>query len=371
MIVPFYKHPLSSDEKNAIIRVIDSPFLTTGPEVARFQTDFAAYYNDGRDCVATNSWTSAAYLCLKYWNVGIDDEVIIPAITFVSCANIVTHTGAKLVLADCDQATGLVKIDSIISKITDRTKVIMIVHLFGSIVELGPLKLICDAKGIKILEDCAHSVESKYGSILPGTQGDAACYSFYATKNLACGEGGALTSKDLSLIEFALQNRLHGMNKSAINRYTSGYEHYDVSYPGYKSNLPDLLAALLNVQLPKLDARRDIRETLCSYYEERLTQGGVDFVPQKSQSARHLFAILAPEGKRDVWIEKLKQSGVGVAVHFRAIYQLSLYKDLGNEFELQGSESYANRTISIPLYLSLDRAEQDYILESILQLRNL
>ena len=371
MIIPFYKHPLSLDEKNAILKVIDSPFLTTGPETSLFQSNFENYYGDGRKCIATNSWTSAAYLCLKYWGVKLGDEVIIPAITFVSCANIVTHTGASVVLADCEPDSGLVKIESIINKITERTKVIMIVHLFGSIVELGVLKKICEERNIKILEDCAHSVESKYKNILPGSQGDAACYSFYATKNLACGEGGAITTKDLNLLEFALQNRLHGMNKSAINRYTSGYEHYDVSYPGFKSNLPDLLAALLNAQLPKLDARRERREDICTYYEEQLSEAGIDYVRQTCQSARHLFAILSPIGKRDIWIEKLKEAGIGVAVHFRAIYQLSYYKFLKGELDGSDSESYADRTISIPLYLALERDEQNYILQNIIKLKNL
>ena len=192
-----------------------------------------------------DSWTNAAIGILKSLNLKKNDEVIIPSLTFVACANVVEIAGAKVVFADVDPKTLLLSIDDCLKKITSKTKVIMPVHLYGNLFNTKKLRNKIHKK-IKIIEDCAHTFYGKYSNDqLVGHYADFSVFSFYATKNITCGEGGAIitNNKNIELIKSILIN---GMTASAHNRFTGNkYNSWDVKKPGFKGNLSDINASLL------------------------------------------------------------------------------------------------------------------------------
>jgi dTDP-4-amino-4,6-dideoxygalactose transaminase len=370
MKVEFFRHNIDEDDIEELATTLRSPFLTTGPRTAAFEEKFARRLGLGGS-VGCMSWTSAAFLVLRAWGVGPGDEVILPPMTFVSAAHIVLHCGATPVFADVEPATGNLDVDRAGEAITERTRVLMPVHLYGQMADMRGLRTLADRHGLRILEDCAHAIESTRDGYGPGQLGEVACFSFYATKNLACGEGGAAASNDAELLERLKRLRLHGMDKSAADRYHARYNHWDVTELGFKANLSDVQAALLVRQLDKLDERWKRREEIARFYESRFEEAGIDFprVLPGSKSARHLFTIWAPRGRRDAVLAALQEAGVGVAVNFRAVHLLRYYAETFGYRPGRHpvAEEIGDRTITIPLYPKLGDAEVEYVAERVVE----
>lgn len=373
MKVPFYQHDLSTAEIQNITNVINSPMLTTGKYAKEFEEKFPAFLQLDPTlygCVTTSSWTTAATMVLRYWGVGAEHDVLLPAITFVACANIVRNVGANPVLVDVDERTGLICQDDLLSKITDRTRAVMVVHLYGNMVQLSEDALTAlNKRNIKILEDCAHSVESStVDNVTPGLQGDAACFSFYATKNLTCGEGGAVVSRDTELLDFIRRDRLHGMSQDAMSRYTDGFKHYNVSHPGLKANLPDILACLLIPQLDTILSRRQKRESIVSLYETRLQDAGYTFVPSvTARNARHLMIAKVPPKQRDKILFGLQAEGIGVAVNFKPVYSYSPHTELKTGSSDWIADEFGSSIITLPLYSSMTHVQVHYVVDSLIK----
>jgi UDP-4-amino-4-deoxy-L-arabinose-oxoglutarate aminotransferase len=317
------------------------------------------------------SWTAGAFLVLKSWGVGPGDEVIVPGMTFVSSANVVCHCGATPVFVDSERSTGNIDVDLVAAKITPRTKAIIPVHLYGHMVDMHALRELADRHGIKVLEDAAHCIEGTRDGLRPGVLGDAACFSFYATKNIASGEGGAIATNDVTLAEELMLYRLHGMSKSAADRYTARYQHWDMELLGYKANMFDIQAALLIPQLARIDAVRKRKEEICRRYERAFAAAGIEFpqVLPGAVSARHLFTIWAPRGRRDEMLGRLQERGIAVAVNFRAIHLLKYYREHhgGREGQLPVAEEIGDRTITIPLYSKLTDEEVDFVIDGVVR----
>lgn len=368
MKVEFYRHNIGEQEIASVAETLQGVFLTTGPKVKRFEQEFAAYLGVKR-ALGVTSWTTGAFLVLKAWGIGPGDEVIVPALTFVSSANIVCHCGATPVFADSDPATGNLDLDLIEKLITPKTKAIIPVHLYGHMVDMRKLRTLADQHGLRILEDAAHCAEGLRDGYRPGHLGDAACFSFYATKNLTCGEGGGIATNDEKLAEKLLLYRLHGMSKSAADRYHAKYQHWDMELLGYKANMFDIQAALLLPQLPQLDSVRNKREEICRRYAQAFTAENIEFpkIFPGVVSARHLFTIWASRGRRDEMLDRLQALGIGVAVNFRAIHLLKYYREtMGcKPGDLPVAEEIGDRTITLPLYPRLTDAEVDYVIQSV------
>lgn len=369
MKVEFYRHNLGEEEIASVVDTLKGVFLTTGPKTKQFEQEFASYL-DVKRVLGVTSWTNGAFLVLKAWGVGPGDEVIVPAMTFVSTANVVCHCGATPVFVDSDPTTGNLDLDHLEQKITARTKAIIPVHLYGHMVDMRKLRAVADRHGLKILEDAAHCVEGMRDGCRPGNLGDAACFSFYATKNLACGEGGAIATNDENLAEKLLLYRLHGMSKSAADRYHAKYQHWDMELLGYKANMFDIQAALLLPQLPRLAGLRDRREAICQRYAHAFESECIAFpqVLPGAVSARHIFTIWAPPGRRDVMLERLQALGIGVAVNFRAIHLLAYYRETWGckPGDLPVAEKIGDRTLTLPMYPQLTDAEVDYVIQSVI-----
>ncbi len=367
--VEFYRHSLQKEDIDEAVKVLNSLFLTTGPVTQAFEEKLANFLGRER-ALCVSSCTAGLFLSLKALDIGPGDEVITTPMTFIATANVILHAGAKPVFVDVEPETGNIDLNRVEDAITDKTKAVIPVHLYGQMVDMKGLSALCEPRGIKIIEDAAHSLESERDGIKPGQLGDTASFSFYATKNLTCGEGGAVVTDSIELYEKIKKLRLHGMSKSAAERYTKKYRHWDMELLGYKANLPDILSALLINQIDRLEQQLARREEICRRYEEAFSQiDGIDFpkVLPNSRSARHLFTIWVPRGLRDRTLEQLQERNIGVAVNFRAIHLLKYYREnFGfKEGDFPIAEEIGDRTISLPLYPSLEDREVDYVIEAV------
>ena len=368
--VEFYRHSLTESDITAAADVLRSVFLTTGPRAATFEKAFAEHLGV-HNVVSMSSCTSALFLSLTALGIGPGDEVITTPLTFVATANAILHTGATPVFVDVEPETGNLDVSRVAEAITSRTRVIIPVHLYGLMVDMRALSHLCRRRGIIIIEDAAHAAEAERDGVRPGQLGQAACFSFYATKNLTCGEGGAVATQDAAMAESLRRLRSHGLSKEAASRYnTDRYQHWDMMELGYKANLSDIQAALLVGQLPRLDAQLARREAIAKKYEEAFADlPGVDFprVPSGARSARHLFTIWVPPEMRDEALRGLGERGIGVAVNYRAMHLSSYY--VARFGFVRGSfpvaELIGDRTITLPLYPSMTDEDVETVIAAV------
>ena len=365
MKVEFYKHPLGEDEIAGLAEVIHSTFLTSGPKTKEFEALFAGYMS-AKYCVGVTSWTMGGFIGLKALGIGEGDEVITTPMTFMATANIIIEAGATPVFVDVEADTGNIDCNLIEAAITPRTKAILPVHLYGQMCDMRHMSAIAKKHGIAILEDAAHCVEGTRDGIKPGELSDMAVFSFYATKNLASGEGGAITTNREDLYEKLMQLRQHGMNKSAADRYSARFKHYDMEELGYKCNMFDIQAALLLPQMPRLEERLRKREEICQKYERAFAGvEGIDYPKTLAnvKNAHHLFTFWVEPELRDEMLSELQDRGIGVAVNFRSVTRLTYYK---THFDVpDGTFPHAERigdsTITLPLYTKLKDEEIEYV----------
>jgi UDP-4-amino-4-deoxy-L-arabinose-oxoglutarate aminotransferase len=365
--VDFYRHGLGQEEAEAVKDVLDTLFLTTGPVCARLENALVDYLNAGH-AVSVSTGTAALELALKALDIGDGDEVITTPMTFIATSNACLYVGAKPVFVDVEPDTGNLDAALVEAAITPRTKALLPVHLYGAMCDVRALRDICDRHGLKLISDCAHALESKRDGLGSADLVDAACYSFYATKNLSCGEGGAIVTPHAEVAERLKSLRTHGMSKGAADRYSGSYQHWDMIELGRKANLPDLLAALLLPQIPKLDGLLARREAIANRYEKSFSaMPEVDFpkVPEGSVSGRHLFTIWVP--RRDEFIQGLQERGIGVAVNYRAVHLLSYYqKSFGfKPGDFPNAEYIGDRTISLPMYPGLSDREVEQVIQAV------
>ncbi len=369
MKVDFYRHNLGHSELGAFSETLNNIFLTSGPKTKEFEELFATYLRVNHS-ITVSSWTTGAFLVLKAWGVGPGDEVIIPSLTFISCANVVEHCGAHPIFVDCDPDTGLIDLDAVKKAINPNTKVVMPVHLYGQMVDMKALRLIADDAGIKVLEDSAHCIEGHRDGIRPGQLGDAAVFSFYATKNLTCGEGGAIATNAPDLAEELKVLRLHGMDKSAADRYTNLYSHWDMIKLGYKSNLSDLSSCLLLTQMKRIDEIAEKRKQIYELYCSKISSLNLAIPKIESGvvSANHLFTIWVPETiKRDDVLLGLQSNLIGVAVNYRPVHQMTYYQ---NKYQfadgyLRNAERIGSSTISLPFFTDISKTEVNYVCDKL------
>jgi UDP-4-amino-4-deoxy-L-arabinose-oxoglutarate aminotransferase len=306
-------------------------------------------------------------------DIGPGDEVIVPAMTFIATANVVELVGAKPVFVDCDPDTLLITSELIKAAITKNTKAVIPVHMYGQMCDVKSIKdALPTGQKISIIEDCAHTFEAKLNGDRPGKYSDAAIFSFYATKNVTCGEGGAITTNDSKLYERIQQSILHGMSAGAADRFKTGqYKHWGMDHLGTKANLPDLLACFLPDQIRTIDERLSRREEISSFYEKSLSGTKISFpkIRDGATHARHLFPIYVGGEVRDQSLSLLGEAGIGVTVNYRDVPSMSYYRKkyyhkLG-DFKI--SENWGAGTLTIPLYPDMSEAEQGHVIDFLIE----
>jgi dTDP-4-amino-4,6-dideoxygalactose transaminase len=365
--IPFFMHDLGKAELDAVAEVLANPILTTGEWVARFESRFAEYLGV-RHAVAVTSCTGALHISLLALGIGAGDEVITTPMTFIATANAIMEAGATPVFVDVEPETGNLDAANVEAAITERTRAIMPVHLYGQMCDMKALRAIADRYGLAIIEDAAHCVEGTRDGLKTGAFGDTACYSFYATKNLTCGEGGAVVTNDDSLAEKLRLLRLHGMNKNANDRHKEGYKHWDMTMLGWKYNMDNIQAALLLPQMDRLEENWRKRESLAEYYQQNLWD-----IPNLSrpktlpgvEHSWHLFPVWIGNGERDRVIQELQEAGASVMVNYRAIHLLTYFSETFGfkPGDFPNAERIGDASLSLPLYPNMPMDHVDRVVE--------
>jgi UDP-4-amino-4-deoxy-L-arabinose-oxoglutarate aminotransferase len=371
MQVPFHRHALGTEHTDLIGDIIRNGFLTSGKTGKAVEVQIREFFGT-RHALLVNSWTNGAVAVLLAADIGPGDEVIVPAMTFIATANVVELVGATPVFVDVDPDTLMIDPAALVNALTPKTRAVMVVHLYGQMYDMAALRnILRERPDIKIFEDAAHCFEGTLNGKRPGTYSDAAIFSFYATKNLTCGEGGAIITNDDALADKIVQTRLHGMSASAIDRYQGGqYHHWDMLRLGTKANLPDMLSAVLPPQISGIEAARQIRHTLATNYRKAFS--GKLRMPEWRAGIEHahcLFPIHVDPAFRDTAMGLLNNHGIGATINFRSVPGMAFYRDkygfTPDMFPV--SHLWGEGTISLPLFPTMTIEEQDYVIEVVLK----
>ncbi|MBI5625532.1 MAG: DegT/DnrJ/EryC1/StrS family aminotransferase [Elusimicrobia bacterium] len=367
--VEFFRHNISEADIRRAAGVLRSVFLTTGAEVASFEESLRKYLGV-EHVVGLTSCTAALHLGLQAWGIGEGDEVITPAMSFCATSNAILHAGAVPVFVDSEEATGNIDAALIEDRITRRTKAILPVHLYGHLCDMRALRRLADRRKLVLIEDAAHCLEGRRDGVRVGQLGDAACFSFYATKSITSGEGGAISVHDGRRADLLRHLRLHGIDKGAADRYTKRYRHWDMPVLGWKYNMDNIQAALLVGQMAGVDAGASRRRAIAEEYEKGFA--GVPGIAMtrtapRTEHGRHLFTIRVRASRRDRVLTVLQEEGIGVAVNYRPIHLLSYYrKKFGfKPGAFPVAERIGAETISLPLYPKLKDAEVGTVIRTV------
>lgn len=371
--LPYCRPFIGDDDIAAVTDTLARGWITTGPKVREFEQLFSAAAGV-KHAVALNSCTAALHLGLIALGVGEGDEVVLPSLSFVAGANCVVQLGAKAVFCDIDPETLSLSVETIDRVATPRTKAIMTMHYAGRPASTAPIVAWAKDKGIKVFEDAALAVGMRDDGDWPGTRSDAAAYSFYATKNVTSAEGGMFLTNDDALMERVRTLALHGMDRDAWKRYTSGGSwRYDVLEHGYKDNMPDLAAALGISQLRKLEATQSRREAIARTYTEALAAipgvsvGGVGKMGAADRHSWCMFPILVDERvagvSRDRLIDDLKALNIGTSVHYIPSHHFTAHSSNGSDLPV--TEKLWQQLISLPLYPGMSDADVSDVVEAL------
>ena len=365
--VLFAEPDITEAEVQAVTDVLRGGWLTTGDECLGLEEDLRELVGAGH-VVAMASCTAALETTAAWLGMRAGRRVAVPTWTFVSSALAFTHAGARPVLVDIDADTLNMSVPSVEAALESGVDAVVVVHYGGVPVDEAIYDRCRDA-GVPVVEDAAHALGARDGrGPIAGHGTVGACYSFYATKNLTSGEGGALATDDGELAEFARSYRQHGLSRDAWARYMPGSAaSYDLITPGIKANLPDLLAALGRSQLARFDNMQARRREIVRQYRAQLDGlAGLRFVPGElaENGADHLAVVLLPEGTaRDEVVAQLDRDGIGTSVHFRPLGSFRWFQDHADI--VRGGTPVADRlesrALSLPLHSRLTDADVERV----------
>lgn len=378
MHVPFHKPYITANEIAAVTNALQNGWLTMGSQTIKFEEDFARYLKL-QSAIAVNSCTSALHLVMEAAGITKDDEIILPAMTFVATAEVAHYLGAKVILTDVDRNTHLMTSENIEGKITGKTKAVIPVHYAGQSVDIDPIKKIISDKGISLIDDAAHAFPTRYKGQLIGTCTDATCFSFYATKTITTGEGGMITSANQQWLDRMRRTRLHGISKDAWKRYTKeGNWQYDVMEDGFKYNMTDLSAAIGIEQLKIADWMTEERKKISDKYDSAFGENESFYlykIEDYCSSSYHLYPLRINLERlsidRDQFIDQLRERDIMTSVHYIPLYRFTRYKNLGFRGEdFPETEWIFNRLISLPIYPGMSEEMINYVIENVIDIAN-
>lgn len=348
---------LGEAEVASVAECIRGRWIGLGERVGRFEREFAVY-KQAPHAAAVSSCSAALHLALVALAITQGDEVIAPTMTFCSTIHAIMHTGATPVLVDCDRMTMNIDPGLVESKITPRTKAVIVVHMCGRSCEMDPIVEIARKHGMKVIEDCAHAIESTYHGRPAGLIGDAGCFSFYPTKSITTGDGGMMISRDRDLIDRVKLLSYNGVATNSWTRFAQGTAGYDVIAPGFKYNMTDMEAALGLPQLPLLEERWARRARLWSAYKQGLKGLPVILPVSEDIESRHAYHLFTPllqleklsVGRQQI-ITAIEGENIGVGVHYEPVHEQPFYRERFGyrDTDFPNASYIGARTISLPL----------------------
>jgi UDP-4-amino-4-deoxy-L-arabinose-oxoglutarate aminotransferase len=370
--LPLSRPSVTPEDVAAVRAVLESGWLTTGKECARFESAFASRVGC-RHAVAVTSATAGMHLLLHALGIGPGDEVVTPSMTWVSTVNLIVLAGAKPVFVDVDRDTLMTDAERIAAAITPRTRLVVPVHFAGAALDLDPIRRLASDRGIHLVEDAAHAAGTAYKG-RPIGQAGTAVFSLHPIKNMTSGEGGIVCTDDDELAQRIRRLRFHGLAADAFERETQGRApQAEVVEPGYKYNLPDINAALGLSQLQRLDDLNTARERLASHYRDRLADvesiAPLDLPAYPFTHAWHLMVVRVDERRagidRDGLMAALKSRGIGTGLHFRAVHEHRYYRDNVEAGALPDTEWNSSRLCSLPLFPDMTLGDVGRVVEAI------
>lgn len=379
--LPFARPSITDAERSAVLEVLDSGWLTTGPRTREFEERFAEFVGASH-AVAVNSATAGLHLALEGIGVAPGDEVIVPTWTFASSAAVVTHLGARPVIVDIERASLNMTPEAVLAALTNSTKAVIAVHVAGQPMEIGRLAALLEDRRVAVIEDAAHSFPSLIGGgddgRFAGTVGRAGVFSFYATKTITTGEGGMVVTEDDALADRVRQMSLHGISRGAWDRYAAnGSWYYEIEDAGFKYNMTDLAAAIGVAQLARARELLAARQALQRGYESAFLASRVadllELPPDAPDGSHawHLYVIRLHLDRlridRAGIMRELQAAGIGVSVHFIPLHRHPYYRTRwGTTPEgFPNAEREYPRVISLPIWAGMRESDVDRVVSTI------
>src|SRR5208337_29867 len=369
--LPFSRPSIGKDEINRVTACLKSGWITTGALCKEFEDNFCQLTGSGQ-AITVNSATAGMHMVLSALNIGPGDEIITPSMTFASTVNMIALRSAKPVFVDIDYGTLSVNPDLIEEKITKKTRAIIPVHFAGAPADMDKINNLARKYNLTVIEDAAHAVGTYYKGIHAGCFGHIAIFSFHPIKNITTAEGGMITLNNAMLEKKLRLLRFHGIERDAWKRYgKGGNPAYDIAEPGYKYNMPDILAALGLAQLERWQELNLRRARLAELYLAGLKDiSGIDLpeIPEYDHThAWHLFVIKILAINREEFMSRLSDYNIGYGLHFPPAHALSYVKEkyVENVGMLAETERAAERILSLPLFPDMQEKDIQYVCSAI------
>jgi perosamine synthetase len=356
-MIPIAKPIISEEEIEEVVKVLRSGFIAQGPKVAEFEDNFAEYVGV-KHAVASSSGTTALHLALLAADIGPGDEVITTPFSFAATGNSILYVGAKPVFVDIDKKTYNIDPEKIEEAITEDTKAIMPVHLYGQPADMDPINKTATDHDLTVIEDSAQAHGAMYNGKKAGSLGDMGCFSFYPTKNMTTSEGGMITTDNAEMAEKARVLRAHGES-----------ERYTHVVLGYNFRMTDIAAAIGIVQLKKLEKFNKKRVENAKYLTENIDEiDGINapYVAPNVQHVFHQYTVRVEGSNRNKLMEFLKTRGIGTGIHYpNPIYQQKIYQERGFKSFCPEAESASSEVLSLPVHPSLDKSDLEEIVSAL------
>jgi perosamine synthetase len=374
--IPFHRPSIGAAERDAVIEVLDSRWLTTGQKSLAFEEAVRSRVGSAH-AVAVNSATAALHLILEALGIGSGDEIVVPTYTFAACGEVCRYMDARPRLADVDPVTFELTAETIEPQLRPETKAIMVVHFAGRLARMEPILELARSHGLAVIEDAAHALPCSRSGRAAGTWGTAGALSFYATKTVTTGEGGMVLTDSAEIADRARLMRLHGMSRDAWRRYSGGGSwYYEIEDAGFKYNLTDLAAAIGLVQLDRAEAMRVERERVAGRYGRAMEAAGIGELVELPAApgpdevhAWHLYPLRLNLERvrltRAETIDRLAEAGIGTSVHFIPLHLHPYYRRTYGyaPADLPVAAREYEREISMPIYPDLTDDDVDYVVE--------